>query len=130
MLAYKPQRIVGNTTGLVQSRENFLIADDAYPVLENAFVWRERIKRKQGFELLGSAVTRVESTVNYDKSGNISKKENETPLTNLTYSYSPGTNKLNAAGDITFKHDENGNITSDSDPKGCCRYYYESHFIK
>jgi len=50
---YQPQYISGNTTGLVQSRENFLIPQDAYPVLENAYVWRERIKRKQGLESLG-----------------------------------------------------------------------------
>ena len=50
---YQPMKIVGNVTGLVQSREEFLIYNDAYPVLENAFVWRERIKRKQGVEGLG-----------------------------------------------------------------------------
>jgi hypothetical protein len=53
MTAYTPTRIAGNATGLVQSREEFLLPDDAYPTLENAFVWRERIKRKQGFQLLG-----------------------------------------------------------------------------
>lgn len=53
MGGYKPLKITGNQTGLVQSREEFLLPDDAYPILENAFVWRERIKRKQGYELLG-----------------------------------------------------------------------------
>lgn len=47
---YKPLKIVGPTTGLVQEREEYLLPDDAYPVLENAYVWREQIKRKLGFE--------------------------------------------------------------------------------
>lgn len=53
MSAYTPLFIKGNTTGLVQSRENFILPADAYPTLENAYVWRERIKRKQAFQLLG-----------------------------------------------------------------------------
>jgi hypothetical protein len=53
MASYKPLKITGMTTGLVQERENFILPNDAYPVLENAFVWRERIKRKKGCQLLG-----------------------------------------------------------------------------
>jgi len=53
MAGYSPLKITGNSTGLVQERENFLLPDDAYPVLQNAYVWRERILRKQGCELLG-----------------------------------------------------------------------------
>lgn len=52
MSGYIPLKIAGNSTGLVKYREEFLLPDDAYPSLENAFVWRERIKRKQGYELL------------------------------------------------------------------------------
>lgn len=53
MSGYNPLRIAGNSTGLVQEREEFILPDDAYPQLENAFVWRERIKRRQGLSTLG-----------------------------------------------------------------------------
>ena len=53
MSIYKPMKITGMATGLVQSREEFLLPDDAYPTLENAFVWRERIRRRQGLQTLG-----------------------------------------------------------------------------
>lgn len=53
MAGYSPLKITGMSTGLVQERENFLLPDDAYPTLLNAYVWRERILRKQGYQLLG-----------------------------------------------------------------------------
>lgn len=53
MSGYTPLYISGNETGLVQSRVEHILPNDAYPVLENAFVWRERIKRKQGYQTLG-----------------------------------------------------------------------------
>ena len=53
MAAYQPLKITGMATGLVQDREEFLLPDDAYPTLQNAYVWRERILRKKGYQLLG-----------------------------------------------------------------------------
>ncbi len=53
MAGYEALKITGMETGLVQEREEFLLPNDAYPTLENAYVWRERIKRKQGYALLG-----------------------------------------------------------------------------
>ena len=48
MAGYKPRKIVGFEQGLVQDREEFLLVDDAFPVLENAYVWREKVLKKKG----------------------------------------------------------------------------------
>lgn len=53
MAGYAPLHITGPSTGLVQERQEFLLPNDAYPVLENAYVWREKLLRKSGFDLLG-----------------------------------------------------------------------------
>jgi hypothetical protein len=68
MAGYSPMKITGMSTGLVQQRENFLLPNDAYPVLENAYVWREKIVRKNGYQILGrlqrdlTNVTRANAT--------------------------------------------------------------------
>ena len=48
MAGYKTRKIVGFEQGLVQDREEFLLVDDAFPVLENAYVWREKVLKKKG----------------------------------------------------------------------------------
>ncbi len=53
MAGYQPLYVRGNQTGLVQNRQQFILPDDAYPILENAFVWREQLKRRQGLKFLG-----------------------------------------------------------------------------
>lgn len=71
MAGYSPLKIIGNSTGLVQEREEFLIPDDAYPTLQNAYVWRERILRKRGYQLLGRLERSVSGVLgNTDGSGN------------------------------------------------------------
>lgn len=50
---YSPLYIKKFETGLVQSRVESILPNDAFPILENAYVWRERIKKKQGCRLLG-----------------------------------------------------------------------------
>lgn len=52
-MTYSPLYIKAYEVGLVQSRQNFILPDDAYPVIENAYVWRERILRKKAYQLLG-----------------------------------------------------------------------------
>ncbi len=45
--------IAGNQVGLERNVEPFLLPEGAYPLLENAFVFRERVKRRRGFSFLG-----------------------------------------------------------------------------
>lgn len=52
MAGYSPLKITGNATGLVQNREEFILPDDAYPVLQNAYIFRERILRKAAINCL------------------------------------------------------------------------------
>lgn len=69
---YRPLKVTGMATGLVQSREEFILPDDAYPVLENAYVWRERIKRRQGLATLARFARNLSAQAlgNLDGSGN------------------------------------------------------------
>lgn len=53
MAGYAPLYIKGFEAGLVQSRVDFILPNDAFPTLENAYVWRERIRRRQGLSTLG-----------------------------------------------------------------------------
>ncbi len=50
---YQPLYIKGFEAGLVQNREEFILPNDAYPILENALIYREAIKRRQGLSTLG-----------------------------------------------------------------------------
>ena len=73
MSYYQPLYISKYETGLVESRQNFILPNDAYPTLINAYIWRERIKRKQGYKLLGKLrrVLTGQAIGNTDGAGNI-----------------------------------------------------------
>jgi len=53
MVGYSPIYIKGMETGLVQDRQEFILPNDAYPVLQNAYIFRERIQRKKGVQFVG-----------------------------------------------------------------------------
>jgi hypothetical protein len=92
MAGYSPLRILGPTTGLVQNREEFLLPDDAYPVLQNAYVHLERLKRKKGFQLLGRLQRNIGTT---DGSGNATITLAPLPIQPGIASFTVGTNLFN-----------------------------------
>jgi len=95
MAGYSPLKITGNETGLVQEREEFLLPDDAYPVLQNAYVWRERILRKKGFKFLGRLRKSIGTT---DGSGNAVIVITPFPVQTGVASFRIGTDLFNDPG--------------------------------
>ena len=117
MTAYKPLYIKGNQTGLVQDRQNFILPDDAYPILVNAFVWREQLVRRQGLQLL-ARLRLIYTTVSLGNSSN-------SPWTFTIYTtISPAITEPNAEiepgsviivlGGVTFTDQGNGTLTGNS----------------
>ncbi len=45
--------ISGSGSGLRLNQKPFMIPDDAFSVLENAYVWRDQVKKREGLDLLG-----------------------------------------------------------------------------
>lgn len=49
----QPIFIAGSSIGLELDVKPFMLPDQAFQTLENAYVWRERIKKREGIQLLG-----------------------------------------------------------------------------
>lgn len=45
--------ISGSKSGLLNNVKPFLIPEDAFSTLENAYVWRDRVKKREGIKLVG-----------------------------------------------------------------------------
>lgn len=95
MAGYKPLKIIGPQAGLIQERENFLLPNDGYPVLQNAYVWRERILRKKGYRLLGRLQRNIGTT---DGLGNFNVAITPLPIQIGLASFVIGTDLFNDPG--------------------------------
>jgi hypothetical protein len=56
------------TGGLINNKKPFLVPDNAFTTLENAYVWRERVKKREGIKLIGR-LQRVFSLINFFLTG-------------------------------------------------------------
>lgn len=65
---FVPTAIAYANGGLVKDKNAFVLADDAYQELENIYQWRGRMRRRQGYDLLGR-LRRLYSDVDYFDSG-------------------------------------------------------------
>ena len=52
-MSLQPYYIEGYNSGLEQNRKPFLLIDTAFPTLENAYTFRERVRKRQGLQLVG-----------------------------------------------------------------------------
>jgi ubiquitin-activating enzyme E1-like protein len=53
MTALQPTFVAGSSGGLENDIKPFLITDQSFQILENAYAWRERVKKRQGLRTLG-----------------------------------------------------------------------------
>ena len=121
---YQPIKIAGMQTGLVESREEFILPNDAYPILQNAFVWRERIKRKKGCNQLGR-LTRLFSTamngLAIDGSGN-GNVFTALSITTPPYTILPGSVSIGYNGNQYTDPNSDGNLVGVPSGSGTINY--------
>ena len=110
MAGYSPLKITGTTTGLVQDREEFILPDDAYPTLQNAYVFRERIVRKKGVLNLGQLRRQVSVNGHNLTAGSFNLLSG-LGLETATGSIAPGSINITGGTDLTVYTDPGGTGT-------------------
>lgn len=53
MTSLKPFVIAGSSIGLKEDVKPYLLPEQAFSSLDNAYVWRERIRKREGFKFIG-----------------------------------------------------------------------------
>lgn len=97
--------------GLRTDREPFVIDNDSFPVIQNAYQWRGRLFRKRGTQLIGQLQRYIGST---DGSGNATITINPHPLTAGISSFVVGTNVFydpGGSGTVTLLTNGPGSAT-------------------
>lgn len=114
------QRLVVSSfsTGLETDVEPFLLNNDAFPVLENAYVWRKRILKKRGTEKIGR-LRRALASITLSAQANgaaygvadlLADPSINLRATEPNASIVPGTLAI-TVGAVTFTDNANGTLT-------------------
>lgn len=121
----QPFTIAGSDAGLQTNKKPYLLPDKAFPVLENAYVWRDRVVKRNGIKLLGRLQRNFNSgvtTITLDGSG----RQNLITGFSLesTASLVPGTIIINVFGTGTnfTDPDEDGVLYNGIVPVGYISY--------
>lgn len=70
-MSLSPYYISGYNNGLINNKKPFLIPDQAFQMMENAYVWRDRVVKREGLELMGRLrrILTAQAQANADGSG-------------------------------------------------------------
>lgn len=72
-MSYQPFLIANTRVGLERDMEPWLLPNDAFPDLEDCYLWRGRVKKRLGFDLLGRLCRQLGSfsaPISTDAAGN------------------------------------------------------------
>jgi len=70
MSALIPFYITAFDKGFINNKKPFLIPDEAFSTLENAYVWRDRVLKRQGLKLIGRLRRNIEPAVTLSTQAN------------------------------------------------------------
>lgn len=108
--------IAGSDMGLQTNKKPFLLPDKAFPILENAYVWRDRVVKRYGLKLLG----RLQRNITIAAPNN-----NNNLLQGLesTASLVPGSVNVTGSGGQTWTDlNEDGTLQGDMGGNGTVNY--------
>lgn len=117
-MSLQPTLIAGSSVGLQNYAKPYLSPDQSFTELENAYVWRERVRKREGLELVGR-LRRFFENVSIGVSGaspwsfNIYTVAGITPEANAQIDPGHVSITIQAAPDIVFTDfDKSGTITN------------------
>lgn len=118
MAKLKPFLIAGSDAGLETNKKSYLLPDKAFPILENAYVWRDRLKKREGLDLLGRlrrdlASQVLSSTTTVGATTNIADLFSDMSITGENAEVVPGSLVVTIAGAdaATYTDDGDGTFT-------------------